>query len=521
MNKEKSSVFLHLGILLTVVVIIKCIAACTLQLHYNEAYYISYAQYPELSQFDHPPVVGFLILLTTGFLRYMNEFFIRLSPIVLGTASIYLIYLITKKLVNERAGIIAAYMSAANFYVLVMCGLFILPDTPLLFFTLLSFNFFINYIFGDPKDAKKRDIFFSFLFLGLAIYSKYSGVYLGLGILLYIIFFNRKWFIRPHLYIASVLPLIFIGLIVLWNYNNSFTTYNFHSNRVDLIPNHIEMKFFFRQLTAQFGLTNPLVFLSIIAGIIYYFKNKFMSKNSFWISIFCGVPLSVTVLYLSLDEGTNAHWAGLAYVMMTVIGAAFLDKILKNLKAPVIITYIILAAMLYPSGVIKLNFYTPDLGKKKKDITEFGKRDWRNIFYGWKDVAKAYEGFIESNPEYKEYPLVSYNYRNTSELNYYIGLPYKKKVITLGTLWDTHKYFWINEKLGELKPHSNAIYVAVSCKYFSPNETKPYIKSYFKDVKLAKTVPVYLNGHLIEYAFIYVMKDFITPKDAEKLEYKL
>ena len=332
MNKTKPNIFLHLGILLTVTVIIKCIATCVFQLHYNEAYYISYAQFPELSQFDHPPVVGFMLLATTVFLRYTSEFFIRLGPIILGTGSIFLIYSITKKLVNERAGLIAAYLSAANMYVLLMCGLFVLPDTPLLFFTLLSFNFFINYIFNDPSKAKTKDVFLSFLFLGLAIYSKYTGVYLGLGILLYILFFNRKWFVKPHLYLGSILPFIFIGLIIYWNYNNNFTTYNFHSNRVDLIPTHIELKFLGRQLSAQFGLTNPIVFITILCSIVYYCKRKFMNTRHFWMLIFCGLPLCLTVLYLSFDEGTNAHWAGLAYVYLIVIAAAFLDLKLKTLK---------------------------------------------------------------------------------------------------------------------------------------------------------------------------------------------
>ncbi|MCF7791872.1 MAG: glycosyltransferase family 39 protein [Victivallales bacterium] len=520
MERTESNARIHLGILILIIIVIKCISACTFQLHYNEAYYVSYAQYPALSQFDHPPIVGFLIILTTGFLRYMSEFFIRLGPIILGTSSIYLIYHITKKLVNERAGIIAAYMAAVNFYILVMCGLFILPDAPLLFFSLLSFNFFVNYIFKDPSKARSVDIFLSFLFFGLAVYSKYTGLCLGFGVILYILFFNRKWLTKPHLYIASIIPLIFIGLIVYWNYINGFPTFKFHSTRVDLIPEQIEMKFFTRQLGAQFGLTNPLVFLSIIAGIFYYCKRKFMDKNAFWLTFLCGIPLSLAVFYISLDQGTRPHWAGMSYVFLTVIGAAFLDRLLKNLKIPVIITYIILAVMIYPAGVILWNWYTPNLqGKNVKD-TEYGRRGWLKAVYGWEKVAEAYGTFIKEHPQYKNYPLVSYIYRNTSELNYYIARPYNKKVITLGDLREAHKYYWINKKLGELKPHSNALYVAISSKYHRPNETKNLINSYFKKVKLLKKIPIYLHGRLVEYAFIYLMEDFVSPEGLVKSEDK-
>ena len=87
-----------------------------------------------------------MLFISTLFLKYTGEFFVRLGPIILGTGSIYLIYLITKKLANERAGIIAAYLAASNIYILLYCGLFVLPDNALTFFSLLSLNFFINYI---------------------------------------------------------------------------------------------------------------------------------------------------------------------------------------------------------------------------------------------------------------------------------------------------------------------------------------------------------------------------------------
>ena len=521
MKETKPNVVLHLGILLTITVLIKSIAAFVFQLHYNEAYYISYAQYPALSQFDHPPIVGFMILLTTCFLRYTSDFFIRLGPIIFGTGSIYLVYLITKKLVNERAGIVAAYFAVANIYILLYCGLFVLPDDALLFFTLLSFNFFINYIFDSPDKAKGRDIFFSFLFFGLAIYSKYSGIYLGLGIFLYIIFFNRKYFGKVSMYLGSLLPLFFIGLIIYWNYNNNFTTYNFHSNRVDILPSEIDFTFFFRQLSAQFGITNPLVFIAILISIICYFKNKFIEKKHFWLLIFCGLPLILTVLYLSLDEGTNEHWAGLSYVYLIVIAAAFVESKIKTMKLPAIISYLTIFIMIYPIGIIGWNWYQPNLTKKKYPDTEFGKRDWRLNFYGWKQIGNVYDKFINENPQFKDYPLVSYNYRNTSMLNYYVASKTDNKVITLGTLWDTHKYYWINETLGGIKPHSNAIYVAASGKYYAPNDTKQYIDAYFKNVRLLHKEPIYLHGKVVEYAFVYLMEDFVVKKDSNKLEYSL
>ena len=521
-EKKHFSPTVHLFFLLIILMAIKVLAACVFELHYNEAYYISYAQYPAISQFDHPPIVGFIILLTTLGLTHLGEFFVRLGPLVMGTASVYLIYRITTKLKNERAGIISAYLSACNIYILVFCGLFILPDCGLLFFSLLSFNFFINYILGSPEDAKKKDIFFSFLFLGLAIYSKYSAVFLGVGILLYIIFFNRVWFKKGIMYLCTLIPLFFIGLIMYWNSQNSFTSFSFHDGRFYLFPTEFNFAFFTRQLTAQLGVTNPVNFIIVIIALIAFRKKKYMSSKNFWLVICCSAPLILTVLYIAMDSGTNAHWTGPSYACLMIVAACFLDDVLKSLKFPAIVSYFTLIILIYPIGVIQWNWYQPAiLSPPSHYADELGERDWRLNLTGWTQVNKAFEKFIKANPEYKNYPLVSYNYRNTSELVYYIGLRHHLKVYTLGTLWDTHKYFWINREMGELKEGANAIYIAISSKFYEPDSNAPYIHAKFKKVKQLRQIPIYLHGQKVEYAFIYLMKDFSYTGNLKKSEFSL
>ena len=84
--------------LLLLSLLIRAFLAAFLEFGNDEVYYWTYALYPDLSHFDHPPMIGFLIQLTTLNLLLDSEFFIRLGAVLLGTLNTYLVFLIGKNL---------------------------------------------------------------------------------------------------------------------------------------------------------------------------------------------------------------------------------------------------------------------------------------------------------------------------------------------------------------------------------------------------------------------------------------
>ena len=101
MNKSRQ---LHSAMLILVLLslIIRVFLAAFLEFGNDEVYYWTYALYPDLSHFDHPPMVGFLIQLSTLNLLLDSEFFIRLGAVLLGTFNIWLVYLIGKAIRDDR-----------------------------------------------------------------------------------------------------------------------------------------------------------------------------------------------------------------------------------------------------------------------------------------------------------------------------------------------------------------------------------------------------------------------------------
>ena len=131
--------------LLAISAVIRGLAAASIEFGNDEVYYWTYALYPDWSHFDHPPMVGWMIQLFSLNLLFDSEFFIRLSSILFMTADTYIIFRIGKEIKSSQAGLYAALLFTASIYAFVIIGIFILPDTPLNLFWLLSFWMAVKY----------------------------------------------------------------------------------------------------------------------------------------------------------------------------------------------------------------------------------------------------------------------------------------------------------------------------------------------------------------------------------------
>ena len=521
MNQTQTrNIHIQLALVLFLGFIVKAIAAYTLELGNDEVYYIAYALYPAISHFDHPPIVGFLIQLTTLNLAFYSEFFVRLGPLILGTASIFIIYLIGKDFKNERTGLIAAYLATAAIYVTVICGVLIQPDSPMVFFALLSFYLFSKYIPFSPDKANKLHIFLSFLFLGLAIYSKIQSVYLGLGVLLYILFFNRVWLKKIIMYICVIVPFIFIGLIFYWNYQHNFITYTYQGDRVSLFSFNIKPLYFLRELGGEAGYYNPVNFVIIIMALFTFKARKYMNREYFRFTLLCSIPLIATVLYVSLYSATLPHWVGISYVYLFIVAAAYLDSKLKTLKFPIIYAYIILAIGLLAVCIVQKGWFIPGSYTPKDGVsytqynpvdptvkwkTKLGHNEGTLDMYGWNQIDDIYKKFIGKFPKYKSYPLVDCQWFTAAHVDYYIAIPNKVKLLVYGPIDNIHEYYWITPERGGLKSNQNALYITTS-HYFLP--PKDRLMKYFKSNKLLVQAPVYRSGNIVEFVFIYELEGF-------------
>jgi len=122
--------------LIGIAVIVKIALSFLLELGNDEVYYYTYAVQPDWNHFDHPPMVGWLIQLSTLYLNWVSTLSMRLGSILAAASATWIIFRTGALIHSERAGWIAALLYTFSIYTSIIAGLFIMPDSPqLLFFT--------------------------------------------------------------------------------------------------------------------------------------------------------------------------------------------------------------------------------------------------------------------------------------------------------------------------------------------------------------------------------------------------
>ena len=318
-NYKKYTLFL---ILLST--LLRMIAGACVELGNDEVYYWLYARYPDIGHFDHPPMVGFFIQFFTLNLFFEGEFFIRLAAVLPASFNMYLLYLMAKNLKSEKAGFLTVLLYNISIYGLVISGIFILPDAPLLMFGLLGFYYFLKSLPYKPTRQTKKYFLAAMVFIAFALYSKYQALYFLSGGFLYILFFNRIWLKQMTTYLGVLFPLCSVGLIMYWHYQYDFIGFKFHSDRVSLFGLQIHWDSFLREFFGQILYNNPYILFLMISAVLAYRKRKwFVDKNIMALFLFSTLPLMATVLYLSLYRDTLPHWSGMSYLTLLPLLGVF------------------------------------------------------------------------------------------------------------------------------------------------------------------------------------------------------
>ena len=327
--------------LMAVSAVIRGVLATSLELGNDEVYYWTYALYPDWSHFDHPPLVGLTIQFFSLNLLFDSEFFIRLASVVFMTIDTYVVYRIAKDLKDAQAGLYAALLYTASVYAFVITGIFIMPDTPLMLFWLLAFWMAARYFSGLPRSARNdfdgtlcviarheaiHLILFG-LFAGLAMLSKYSGVFLWVGMGLYILIFSRKELKNPYLYLSILISAICCIPILYWNIQNHFVSFAFHGDRVGLFGK-LNFATLGTEIAGEFFYNNPVNFVLAATAVIAAFRGRIRIDKPAQRLILCtALPLIAIFLFFSLTRPTLPHWNAPAYCLIILLTACMLcDK---------------------------------------------------------------------------------------------------------------------------------------------------------------------------------------------------
>ncbi len=500
--------------LLFVSLVVRCILAAWMEFGNDEAYYWTYALFPDWSHFDHPGMVGWIIQLFSLNLRLDSEFFIRLSSVIFMTANTYIIYRIGKEIKDAQTGLYAALLYTASIYAFVITGVFILPDTPMSLFWFLAFWMFVRYFRADrPKGIH---LVVAGLFAGLCMLSKYSGVFLWIGVGLYILFFSRRTLKKPSLYVALLISAICCFPILYWNMQNDWISFSFHGGRVGVFGK-TDFSTLGTEIAGEFFYNNPINYILALIALISVFLHKIdLEETVKRLILLIALPMILTFLLFSLTKTTLPHWSAPAFNLLILLSAAMLSdshpmlnerfampKTIMAALAVLLLTIVIGVAEI-KTGFIPLDHHTEE--------TDLGKDDFTLDMYGWRQLGPKFAVLraekIADGSMHEEDGIIADQWFPAANIDYYVARPLGMKVYGFGKTEKIHKYLWINEERGGINKGERYWFISDSHLYKDP---KLVYRWKFHDIIPAGTIDIERNGKTVRHFFVYMCQDLVYP----------
>ncbi len=298
----------------------------------NEAYYWMWSKYLDLSYFDHPPMVAYIIALTTK-IGGDSTFFVRLGNTFLFLATTVLVYLLTINIFkSERAGFYSVLLTnILPLYYIV--GIIIIPDGPLAALWLLFL-----YLLYDTVKKENGVKFWHWYLLGivagLALLSKYFAILLLPTVFLFLLSDKkvRGYLKSPHLYVAILIAAVIASPILFWNMEHGFPSTTFHLQTRHGGGGGFEWKNFGEMVGGQFVMT-PILLYFLFASLVVSVKRGFFGKkdiNYKFIALTSIPTLLFFFVVMSFTDDAEPHWPALGYVPLIVAASGLYPEYLKK-----------------------------------------------------------------------------------------------------------------------------------------------------------------------------------------------
>ena len=498
--------------LLIISALVRGFLAAFIEFGNDEVYYWTYAMYPDWSHFDHPGMVGWVMQVFSLNLLFSSEFALRLSSIVFMTIDTYIIYRLGCLVKNKLAGFYAALLYTASLYCFIITGVFIMPDTPLMMFTLLSIWCFINAMRDDVETHGHASLLLGGLFAGLALLSKYSAVFIWSGVGLYVLLFDRKQLKNKYLYLSALISVVCMLPVLIWNMQNDFISFTFHGDRVSFFGK-LQPLDFLAEIAGELGYNNPINYVLIIIALVAFFRGrKYMDEMPRRLLLTFALPFIGVFWFFSLTRPILPHWSAPAFSLLLLFPASYLadkqsDTLSETRLPKSIIATVSLLVFVLIFGVleIKTGFIPLRFGERANSVRYYGEGDFTTTIYGWRSIKDDFQAIrqekIDEGMMKETDGMVGLQWFPMANFDYYVAYPLGINMFGLSDIDKIHKYYWINEYRGGLQKGADYWFLNESSDYYAPER---YLEDEFEEIIPCDTIIVDRCGTPAKYVFVYI-----------------
>ena len=285
----------------------------------EETQYWLWSQTPDAGYFTKPPMIAWVIGLTTA-IAGNGVVGMKLAAPLIQLVSALLIGRIARNFSSPHAGILASLIWIS--LPAVGLGSFIIStDSPMLMFILAAL--FLLAPLARGKVLARHEVLLAGIFAGLAMMSKYAAIYLPAGVALWYLWQGRRdmRLNLPGIGIFIIGMLISLAPNIVWNLMNSFVTVGHLEHNADLDGGSSSVLRSLGFLAAQAGIAGPLIFGLVIVAVISLWRDP---ACRFWIAL--AAPALLVISAQAYFSTANANWAVASWPPLVVLVAHFLGS---------------------------------------------------------------------------------------------------------------------------------------------------------------------------------------------------
>jgi hypothetical protein len=292
-----------------------------LPLFFDEAQYWFWAKTPDWGYYSKPPVVAWIIGMTTAVCGN-GEFCVRLGSPLLHAGTTLLIYGATRRLFGKEAAMWAGMLYLTLPGVTISSSV-ISTDPPFMFFWALAFYGFTRAL----EHNGLRWWVLTGLAAGFGMLSKYTMLLFLVSAVLYLLLYppHRKYLTHRHFWIGTGIAAFLFLPNILWNAANGFVSFLHTKDNAALEETSLfhpsEMAEF---VAAQFGVFGPVLFGILLWQCIQC--KTLRHERPYVLTLSFVLPLLGMITVIALLSRAHANWAAPVYVTATIAVAGWAVK---------------------------------------------------------------------------------------------------------------------------------------------------------------------------------------------------
>lgn len=292
----------------------------------DEAYYRLWGLAPAMSYLDHPPMTGWMIA-AGQWIAGDTLLGTRLPAVVAPVIGSLVLWRATGLLFGASVATRAVWLSLAM-PLLAVGGIVMTPDIPsVLFWGLTAWALAELYVSGNATWWLAVGAF-----AGLGMISKYSNLFAGAGIALWLLVLpaNWRWLRTWQLWTGGALAALITLPVVIWNAEHGWASFSKQFGRV-VHSNGLTLRYLGELIGSVLGLAGPVIAVLAAIGLWQAIKRIVADRDERRIMLLASaVPFPAYLVLHSLHDRVQANWPAPIYPTIAVLAALAIEEAMQR-----------------------------------------------------------------------------------------------------------------------------------------------------------------------------------------------